>query len=406
MRVLVGNAVVVARGLAARLRRQPRDQQQQQGRRGHRQADDRHQAVALRCLQQARLGRLAEHHEGEFAAQRQGASQQQAAAQVQPPGAQAQPQQEGELHRQQQAGAGEDRQRFGGHALQVDAHADGHEEQPQQQAFERLDLRFQLVAEFRFRQQHAGQERAEARAQTGELHQPGAAEHHQQGGGGEHLGHAGARDHPEHVAQQVATAEHQRGDRGHRLRHRQPAVALARGGMRAEQRDRGQQRDRREVLEQQDGEREAAVFGGQLLALGQQLQADRGGRQRQPQADHQRGLPREARAHRQQRQRDPRQQHLQAADPEDRPPHHLQARQRQLQPDHEQQHHHADLAGRQHAVGVAHHRQRMRPEQRARGEVAEHRAQPEALEHRHREHRREQEHQREFESAAVHAQPP
>ena len=50
-----------------------------------------------------------------------------------------------------------------------------------------------------------------------------------------------------------------------------------------------------EILEQQDREREPAVVGGQRLALGQQLQADRRRRQRQAQADHQRRLPASAR---------------------------------------------------------------------------------------------------------------
>ena len=55
---------------------------------------------------------------------------------------------------------------LGQHALQVDAHAHGHEEQAQQQALERIDLRFEFVAEFRIGQQHAGEERAQARRQA------------------------------------------------------------------------------------------------------------------------------------------------------------------------------------------------------------------------------------------------
>ena len=95
-------------------------------------------------------------------------------------------------------------------------------------------------------------------------------------------------------------------------------------------------------------------------------------------------------------------QHLQAADAEDRLAHQFQTRQGQFQADDEQHHHHADLAGGQYRLRVAHQPQRMRPQQRAGDQVAEHRAQPEALEHRHRDHRREQEHQCELEAVAVH----
>src|SRR3546814_16977924 len=90
----------------------------------------------------------------------------------------------------------------------------------------------------------------------------------------------------------------------------------------AQQRDRGQQRDRDQVLEQQDGECQAPVVGVELLALGQQLQADRGGRQRQAQADHPRPFPVQVRGqihHRPQRQRAPC--HLQPPGNQTPPPH-------------------------------------------------------------------------------------
>ena len=45
--------------------------------------------------------------------------------------------------------------------MQIERDADTDEEQAEQQAFERLDLRFDLVAEFRIGEKHAGEKRAE-----------------------------------------------------------------------------------------------------------------------------------------------------------------------------------------------------------------------------------------------------
>ncbi len=88
---------------------------------------------------------------------------------------------------------------------------------------------------FGFGQQHAGEEGAQAGAEAGQLHQPGAAQHHQQRRRGEHLGHARARDDPEQVPQQHPAAQHQRRDRGDREHE---SLGL-RGGGRCEE-DRGE----------------------------------------------------------------------------------------------------------------------------------------------------------------------
>ena len=141
-----------------------------------------------------------------------------------------------------------------------------------------------------------------------------------------------------------------------------------------------------------------------FLAFGEQLQPDRGRGQRQGHADHQGGLPgRMLDEERQHPEDHGAQQHLQPADAEDGPAHQLESRQRQLKADDEQHHHHADLACGQNRLRVRHHAQRVRPQQDARDQVAEHGAQPETLEHRHRDHRGQQEYQRKFQSAAVHA---
>ena len=78
----------------------------------------------------------------------------------------------------------------------------------------------------------------------------------------------------------------QRGEDLHRRRR-----ASRRDGKQGRQRD---QRDGRQVLEQQHGERHAAVAQRQLALLLQHLQGEGGRRQRQRQAGEQRGRPSQA----------------------------------------------------------------------------------------------------------------
>ena len=52
---------------------------------------------------------------------------------------------------------------------EVERHADGDEEQPEQHVAERLDVLLDLVAVLGLRDQHAGEERAERERQPGEL---------------------------------------------------------------------------------------------------------------------------------------------------------------------------------------------------------------------------------------------
>ena len=94
-------------------------------------------------------------------------------------------------------------QRLLPHEVQVQRHADADEEQSEQQALERFDLRFDFVAVFGIGQQHAGEECAERHLDSGKLHQPRGAEHDQQRGRGEHFGNLRARDDAEHRSQQI-----------------------------------------------------------------------------------------------------------------------------------------------------------------------------------------------------------
>ncbi|MNV23893.1 hypothetical protein D3C71_1149310 [compost metagenome] len=376
---------------------QQRDHQQRGDR--HRQAHDRHQPVVVGAAQQVRALGLVEHHEGEFTAQPQHAAQHHRV-----PGAQlgqlADAEQQPELHHQQDRHAGGNHRRLGHDPVQVDAHAHRDEEQAQQQALERFDLRFQLVPEFRIGQQHPGQERAQARTQPGFLHEPRRAQHHQQRHRGEHLGAARARDDVEQPAQHRPPAQDHHRQRAQRHGHVAPLQGLVLGA--AQQWDRGQQRNGDQVLEQQDGKAQPPVIAVDRLVLGQQLQAHRGGRQRQRQAHDQRALPLEVVQQQQAAQHHRTQRHLQRAGPEHRAPHHLEPGRGQLQPDHEQQHHHADLGRAEDAVGILHKAHAVRAQHHAGSQVAQHRAEAELLEHRYGDHRGQQQHQGQLEGAAVH----
>ena len=107
---------------------------------------------------------------------------------------------------------GDDQPQVRPHDLHVDGHADAHEEQREQQAAERLDVGFELVAIGRFREQHAGEERAERHRHADRLHQQRGAEHDQQRGRGHHLARAGPGEQAEERIEQIAAREHQRGD--------------------------------------------------------------------------------------------------------------------------------------------------------------------------------------------------
>ncbi|MNZ95561.1 hypothetical protein D3C78_1147190 [compost metagenome] len=140
---------------------------------------------------------------------------------------------------------------------------------------------------FGVRQQQAGEECTEGHRHADFVHQPRGAHHHQQGGGRGDFRQVGLGDDAKHRAQQVTATDHHHGDAA---QYPQAMIeVLGRAGAvvdAGQQRDHGDQRDRRDVLEQQDGKRQPPVGAGQLLALGQALQAEGGGRQRQPQAEH------------------------------------------------------------------------------------------------------------------------
>ena len=136
----------------------------------------------------------------------------------------------------------------------------------------------------------------------------------QQRHGGEHLGRSRAADGTEQRPHQVAPADQDR-PRSPRRHAPHPTTAhgpawLARRAV--AQRD---QRNEREVLEQQHREPVAPGAGLQQVALRQQRQHDGGGGHRQPGAQHHRARPADARQMRQPRQRRPARDKLRSPSP-------------------------------------------------------------------------------------------
>jgi hypothetical protein len=86
--------------------------------------------------------------------------------------------------------------------------------------------------------------------------------------------------------------------------------------------------------------------------------------------------------------------------PENRPPHLPQQRGTQLEPDHEQHHHHAELGEVHHIASAIDEAQRVRSDDGSRQQVTNHRPEPEPFRQRHRDDRRQQIDKRLIKSAA------
>ena len=259
------------------------DQQRSEGH-GQRNHDD--ELVGQRRVEHLRAGGNAEQHEGKLSALGDGEREVDRRAVAVAPQPCDDIEHQG-LGRHQAKRQSNQQKRLLYDQAQIDRHADGDEEQAQQQALERLDVGFQFVAVFRIGQQHAGEKRAQRHRQAGLLHEQGGAHHHQQGGGDEHFVAVGGGRQAQIGTQQQAPDEDDRQHHGRCARRAGPVPALVVGAG-AEQGQDGQQRNRGQVLEQQDGKRGTAVVGGELLSLRQHLQRQRGGRERQRQPGHER----------------------------------------------------------------------------------------------------------------------
>ena len=148
-----------------------------------------------------RAGRVAdgEQHEGELATLRQRDAEAARRAGLQPLPAPERVEDTG-LDQDECRDESDHREWTGASMPRVERHADRGEEQPEQQAFERLDVGFELVAIGGFGQQRAGDEGAERRRQAGSLHEDGHADDRQQCRGRHRLLDARPRDEPEQLS--------------------------------------------------------------------------------------------------------------------------------------------------------------------------------------------------------------
>ena len=171
-------------------------------------------------LDQAHPARLRQQHETEFARLRQ---RQRGAQRI----ARRRPEQmrqrcdQSELEQQRQREQQQHQRKPVGHHGHIELHADGDEKQTQQQIAERLDVLFHLVPVFGFRDQHAGEKRAQGERQAGKLGDPGESQGDQQHVQHEQLVRAPPRDNVKPAAHQLLAGEQNQQQHHCRLGQRQ-----------------------------------------------------------------------------------------------------------------------------------------------------------------------------------------
>ena len=288
---------------------------------------------------------------------------------------------------------GEDQRPVAREHGEVERHADAEEEQPEQDAAERLDVDLELMPEARFRQHHAGEECAHRHRQAAQLHRQRCAEHDQERGRRHHLARLRIGEDAEHRIEQPAPGREQRRDRGERDADRKPACAgggLLRtvGARNATSASSGtmarSSSSRVETSRWPCGvavsPRSSRICMTMAVEESTKPMAARnatiGGK---PASDADAGQQRAA-------GRD-----LRDAEPENIPPQAPQPRRLHLEPDHEQEHHDAELGDMQDRLRIGEQPQSERADGEAGGEIAEHGAEAGALEQRNRDHGRAQE---------------
>ncbi len=255
----------------------------------------------------------------------------------------------------------------------------------------------------RFGEHHAGQECAERHRHAGLLHKEGCAQDHEQGGGGHHLARAGLGEQSEEWVEQVAPGDDDQCDRGGNRGDRAQAVAeaaLHAIAFRGEQRQGGEQRHHRHILEQQDREGALPIILLELAALFQDLQCDRGRRHRERQAGDDGAAPVDQACGAGERaDHDSGEAQLRHAQPENGAAHRDQPPQFELEPDQEQQHYHAELGNRNDALGCSECGEPRGADDDAGDEIGDDGRQSDAARDRHAQHRGREQHQSERQEA-------
>ena len=285
------------------------------------------------------------------------------------------------LHQHEDHDHAGDQEKVVGDYPEVEGHSDAEEEKAEQDAAKRLDVGFELVAEHRFRQEHAGQERAHGHRQAAKLHRKRRPQHHEQGGRSHHLAGVRRRQNPEHRVEQPASGGDERRERRHRDTYPRPPIRRRGLAAVAEKRNQRQERYDRQVLQEQDRDDPLAGIRRRIAALVEQLHDDRGRREDEARSPDKGDQGRKAEdKDRDAGQRNAAHRDLRRAEPEDRPPQAPQPRRLHLQPDDEQEHHHAEFRDVKDGLGIGEQADAERADDQAGGQISENRPEAKALE--------------------------
>ena len=243
------------------------------------------------------------------------------------------------------------------------------------------------MAVLRFGQQHAGQKSPQSHRQAGGLETERDTQHQEQRESGEHLALARACDVAKYRAREEMPADECDGN--HRQRKAQAAPGKTRGATGiAQQWQKRQHRNHRQVLKQQNREAGLAARGPQPAPLVERLQRQRRGRQGQRHAGHQTHARVDPQGPGHQADQHNRPGYLRKPQADKAPAHAPQALGLKFQADDEQQEHHADLGEAPHIVDIGYQLEAPGADGDAGDQIAGHRAKPQAMRDHHRDDRR------------------
>ena len=254
---------------------------------------------------------------------------------------------------------------------QIEHHADRDEEETEQHVPERLDVLLDLIAVFGLGDQHAGEKRSERKRQPRKLGQRGESECHEQKVQHEELGTLLPRDDVEPRPHRLLAGEKDERQRRRRLERGDREVAHQFAAALPQGRNHDQERNHREILEQQDAHDVAAMRRRDLHLLGEHLRDDRRRAHREHPAEREAGLPTGAEQmqqdHRGQRRdgdlREPESEHCAA--------HRFELRQAELEADREHQEDDAEFGQVPDVGGLGHEGERMRADREPDEEIAQ-----------------------------------
>jgi hypothetical protein len=177
------------------------------------------------------------------------------------------------------------------HRGRVELHADGDEEEAEQDVVERADVGLDLVLELGLGDQHAGDEGTEREREAGKLGEPGQAEGDEQQVEDEELVALAPHDQRQPPAHRATAADEQHGEQRGGLQRRDGELAQQNLGRRAQCRDEHEQRHDGQILEQQHAHDAATVLALELEPVGHQLDDDGRRAHGQRRAERHRALP-------------------------------------------------------------------------------------------------------------------